>query len=101
MGCDAGKGHDATDPEGGSDAPPQTLPVFGIVAVCPLEDGGVEAEIVWEGSQPILVSSAQRVAYNLREFYLPENLISSGEADSELMVTRINDGIFLEGCVQS
>lgn len=32
--------------EGGSDALAQATPVFGIVAVCPLEEGGVEAEIV-------------------------------------------------------
>jgi hypothetical protein len=33
--------------EGRRDASAQPLPVFGVVAVCPLEQGGVEAEVVW------------------------------------------------------
>lgn len=33
--------------EGRGDASAQPLPVFGVVAVCPLEQGGVEAEVVW------------------------------------------------------
>lgn len=32
--------------EGRGDASAQPLPVFGVVAVCPLEQGGVEAEVI-------------------------------------------------------
>lgn len=32
--------------EGRGDASAEPLPVFGVVAVCPLKQGGVEAEVV-------------------------------------------------------
>lgn len=41
-GCAAGCAYT----EGWGDASAQPLPVFGVVAVCPLEQGGVEAEVV-------------------------------------------------------
>lgn len=32
----------------GSDALAQAVPVFGIVAICPLKQGGIQAEIIYK-----------------------------------------------------
>lgn len=78
--------------EGRGDAPAQPLPVFGVVAVCPLEEGGVEAEVVFMVE---VRQSGSRLKSNdacCWGYDVPEKVISSEDAELEPMV---NEGCML------
>lgn len=52
------KSEQLTHPQNWSNASPQPVPIFGVVALCPFEEGGIETRLICNGVMSILEHEA-------------------------------------------